>query len=84
MKKPLPMDETTRLLSMNLQEIAENLHKDIKSRTGEEIAFTLLVFTEGRSQYISTTDRETSLRQIKTMIEYWERDLPDMPAHEIN
>ena len=80
----IPMNETTRVLSLQLSEVADNLRADIKEKTGEDLAFTLMIFTEGRAQYISTTDRATSIEQIENMLDYWKRDLPDVPAHEIN
>ncbi len=76
------MDNKIQLLSKNLQKIADNLNKQIEDVTGKRFAFTLMIFTDGQAQYISSTDRATSLKEIKRMIGYWEKGLPDIPAHE--
>lgn len=78
------MNETTRKISKQLSAIADNLRADIMEKTGEDLPFTLMIFTEGRSQYISNVDRSTSIEQIENMLDYWKRDLPNIPAHEIN
>lgn len=76
------MSENAQLVSHQLKAIAEKLNKDIFDLTGEKLAFTLMIFTEGQTQYISSIDRATSLVQIKKMIKYWEMGMPDIPAHE--
>lgn len=78
------MDGTNIKLSKSLKQIADNLDKDIQEKSGEKLAFTLMVFTEGRAQYISNVDRQTSVEQIKQMLDYWEDGMPDIPAHEIS
>jgi len=78
------MNETTRLLSEQLADVADNLRADIKDKTGQDIPFTLMIFTQGRAQYISNVDRAISIEQIENMLDYWKQDLPDIPAHEIN
>lgn len=85
MKKPtIPMNATTRKASKALAEIADELQLIIEEKIGEKIPFTLMLFTEGRSQYISNVDRADSIEQIENMLDYWKRDLPDIKPHEIN
>ena len=50
---------------------------------GERVAFTLLVFTEGRASYISTASRPESVREIQHLLELWGHGQPDVPAHEV-
>ena len=69
-------------LSRDLQGIAADLSKRIEKSAGEPVAFTLLVFTEGRASYISSASREDSVREIKHLLDLWGHDMPDIPAHE--
>lgn len=77
------MKDSTLALSRNLQGIARDLDKAIEDAAGERVAFTLLVFTEGRASYISTAAREDSVREIKNLLTLWGHEMPDVPAHEI-
>lgn len=76
------MKAATVALSQHLQEIARDLDTAIETAAGERVAFTLLVFTEGRASYISTADRKESVREIKHLLDIWEQGMPDVPAHE--
>lgn len=76
------MKRSTVRVSEELQRIAQRLDKDIEAAAGERIAFTLLVFTEGRASYVSTAPREDSVREIKNLLDVWERGMPDVPAHD--
>ena len=69
-------------LSRDLRGIAADLSKRIEKSAGEPVAFTLLVFTEGRASYISSASREDSVREIKHLLDLWGHDMPDIPAHE--
>lgn len=73
----------TVALSEHLQDIARELDRRIKEVAGERVAFTLLVFTEGRASYISTAARAESVREIRHLLELWEQGMPDIPAHEV-
>jgi hypothetical protein len=72
----------TMQLSKDLQGIAADLSKQIERSAGEPVAFTLLVYTEGRASYISNATREESVREIKHLIDLWGHGMPDIPAHE--
>ncbi len=71
-------------LSKKLQSIARTLDKKIEKVAGERVAFTLIVFTDGRASYVSTCDRKESVREIKKLLDYWGNGFPDIPAHEVN
>lgn len=71
-------------LSRDLRSIAQKLDKMIEQSAGERVAFTLMVFTDGRASYISTACREDSLREIKKLVSLWEAGMPDVPAHQIS
>lgn len=77
------MKPSTLALSRGLQQIARDLDKAIENTAGERVAFTLLVFTEGRASYISTASRPESVREIQHLLELWGHGQPDVPAHEV-
>ena len=77
------MKASTLALSRSLQDIARDLDKAIEKAAGERVAFTLIVFTEGRASYISTAPREFSVAEIKNLLTLWGHDMPDVPAHEV-
>lgn len=75
------MKASTIALSKELEAIARGLDRVIADAAGERIAFTLVVFTEGRASYVSTASREDSVREIKTLLAHLEAGMPDVPAH---
>lgn len=77
------MKPGTIALSEALQSIGRRLDADIEKSAGERVAWTLVVFTEGRASYISTANREDSVREIKDLLALWGEGMPDVPAHEI-
>lgn len=77
------MNEATINLSRQLQAIAGELDERISNAAGERTGFTLIIFTEGRASYISTIDREASVREIKHLLSLWDQDMPDVPAHDV-
>ncbi len=70
-------------LSVGLQDIANRLDDDIERTAGKRIAFTLLVFTDGRASYVSSASREESVREIRHLLDLWGQGMPDVPAHEV-
>lgn len=78
------MKPGTLALSHELKGIASSLDKMIEAAAGERVAFTLLVFTEGRASYISTANREDSVHEIKHLLDIWEQGMPDIPAHDFS
>lgn len=70
-------------ISRELQNIAGRLRKDIEQVAGQPGAFSLFVWTEGRSNYISTADRETVIAVLEEHIKGWKAGMPDIPAHEV-
>ena len=70
-------------LSKDLRGIAKKLDAMIEQSAGERVAFTLMVFTDGRASYISTASREDSVREIKKLLALWEAGMPDIAAHDM-
>jgi len=71
-------------ISRKLPDIAKEVDRLIDEAAGEKVAFTLMIFTEGRAQYISSCDRADSTREIRRMLDYWESGAPDIEAHKVN
>ena len=77
------MKASTVALSEALPDIAKLLDYEIEHAAGERVAWTLVVFTEGRASYISSAKREESVAEIKKLLALWEHGMPDIPAHEV-
>lgn len=77
------MNASTIKVSQALNDVAHGLDVLLEDIAGERVAFTLLVFTEGRASYVSTANREESVQQIKHLLELWEKGMPDVPAHGV-
>jgi len=71
------------LVSQELEGIATQIDKMLTKLVGHEVAFSLFVWTEGRSNYISTANREEVTAILKQHIAGWEAGMPDIKAHEI-
>lgn len=76
------MNKITKRISKRLQKIAKRIDKMIEHVAGERIGFMLVVYTPERASYISSIDREDNIKQMKLMLELWEKETPDVPAHE--
>ena len=71
-------------VSKELQGIARDLGKAIDTAAGEPVAFSLLVWTEGRCNYISNGPRADSVKAMRELLQAWEAGMPDVPAHEVS
>jgi hypothetical protein len=78
------MSNSAFKISQALQRIAQRLDDGIREIAGERIAFTLVIYTEGEAQYVSSASREDSIKNLKTLIERWESGDPDVPFHQKN
>lgn len=72
-------------VSRGLQEVARDLDQQLERLAGARVSFSLFVYTEGRTQYISSSgDRAEIKRAITAILDGWEAGMPDIPAHEIS
>lgn len=55
-----------------LQRVAREVERELFDVTGEKIGFALLVFTPGRTQYISNCPRREVVPVAKQYVEYLE------------
>ena len=78
------MSEAAIKLSKQLPKIAAALDETIERVCGESIAFTLIIYTEGRASYISSCAREDSVREMRHLLDLWDQGMTDTPVHKIN
>ncbi len=78
------MESASIKISRKIQGFAKSLDKKIEKAAGVRVAFTLIIYTDNRASYISTCDRLESITELKKLIALWEKDMPDIPAHEVN
>jgi hypothetical protein len=71
-------------ISKQLQAIAAELDARLEGVAGERVAFTLVVFTDGRANYVSTASREDSVHNLRQLLGQWETDAPDTPVHHLD
>lgn len=69
-------------VSEHLQAVARELDQRLERIAGKRVAFSLFVWTDGRSNYISTADRSEIIAVMEQMIAGWKQGMPDVPAHE--
>jgi hypothetical protein len=77
------MSSPTNKVSLALPAIANQLDKQLEDAAGERVAFTLIVYTPERANYIGNCNRDEAAKAITEMIEAWNAGMPDIPAHKI-
>lgn len=72
------------LISRQLQDIAQELEVRLTGIVGHPVAFSLFVWTDGRSNYISSAARAEVVQVLEQHLAGWKAGMPDVPAHEIS
>lgn len=72
------------LMSKALQPLATALDEIIQDHVGKRIGFCLVVFTEGRAQYVSNCDRAEVVAALQELLTRWGQGMPDIKAHEVS
>lgn len=70
------------LVSEEIQSLAESIDKRLEEITGRRQNFVLVVFTEGRANYVSNGNREEVRNELASLVKFWQEGMPDIPAHE--
>jgi len=78
------MSNVTIRISKKLTAIAKRIDILIKNACGERVGFMLIIYTPERASYISSIDRADNIKQMKKLIELWDKGQPDIKAHEVN
>lgn len=76
------MSDATEV-SKHLQTIAAEIDERLTQLVGHKVAFSLFVWTDGRSNYISTADRKEVAAVLVEHLKGWAKGMPDVPAHRI-
>ena len=71
-------------VSQRLQELAQELDRQLEDIAGEPVGFTLIVYTHPRASYISNVARPVAVREIRALLAAWAAGMPDVPAHEVS
>lgn len=77
------MSDATEV-SKHLQIIAAAIDDKLTQLVGHKVAFSLFVWTDGRSNYISTADRKEVGAVLVEHLKLWADGMPDVPAHKIS
>jgi hypothetical protein len=80
----LPAGSTAAAVSVHLPEVASVTYDALEAIAGRRVDFSLIVWTEGRFQYISTADRSDVKGALLKLLEGWDAGMPDLPAHEVS
>jgi len=77
--------ETDRIISINLKRIFSDLIDELQSITNKkDIGLSLVIFNHddnSRLNYISNCDRNEVIKVWKTLLDGWEKGMPDIPGH---
>lgn len=72
-------------ISKKLPAVADHLSSKLRKIAGQPVAFSLIVWTEGRFQYVSNSkDRAEIKTALQALIDGWDEGMPDIPAHKVN
>jgi hypothetical protein len=72
------------VISQSLQEIATEIDERLTKLVGHKVSFSLFVWSEGRSNYISTAPRIEVATVLLEHIKGWVEGMPDIPAHKVD
>ena len=72
-------------VSKNLKNIAKQLSKRIDKSAGKPMMFSLVIFNDepgSEMQYISNAEREGVQKALKSLLDGWDKGMPDIPNHD--
>ncbi len=75
-----PMSDAAEV-SKHLKTIAGEIDKRLTGLVGHKVAFSLFVWTDGRSNYISTASRSEVAQVLVQHLKGWAAGMPDIAAH---
>ena len=85
MPKPDPRASAASIrVGQELQTVAAELSARLNGIAGQDVAWSLFVWTDGRASYIAHADRAQVIGVLEHMIARWKQGMPDIPAHEIS
>lgn len=75
--------ESMLKVSSAAQQLARKLEEELEEIAGEKLAFTLIVWTFPRTNYISNAPRALIVPELQKMLEAWQAGAPDIPPHKV-
>lgn len=81
----MSMDDADRRVSENLRSLANDIDQHLREVAGCRMGFSLVVFNgvpDSRLNYVSNCDRGEVVAALRSLLDGWEADMPDVPAHE--
>lgn len=70
-------------ISEKLQDLARAIDSVLFAVAGEPVRFSLFVWSEGRSQYVSNVQRPDVITAVEETVARWKAGMPDVPAHKV-
>lgn len=71
-------------VSKHLQGLATELQMALDKIAGEHVCFSLHVWTDHASNYVSNARRDDVAKALAELLEAWKAGMPDVPAHRRN
>ncbi len=74
-------------VSKKLPSLIRMIDKIVRNIAGQRMGISLVIFNTtpgGRVNYISNCHRDEVKEAFKELIEAWDADMPDVPAHEVD
>lgn len=68
-------------VSLALQQLAAAINDHLQEVAGEPVAFVLVLQVGGTAQYVSNADRKDGAALITELLQRWEANRADIPAH---
>ena len=69
-------------VSRHLRDLAQDIDKLLQLIAGEKMLFSLFVWSDDRSQYVSNAQRDDVKKALEECLELWKKGMPDVPLHE--
>ena len=73
--------EAAMRLSCNMQQAAKTIQDYLNFVADGQVEFILLAHTDNVLQYLSTIDREQSMKMLEELLNRWKSNKADIPAH---
>ena len=68
-------------VSRHLQWVAGVVETLLSKLAGEPVKFSLLIWSDGRAQYVSNAEREGCTTAMRELLARWDEGTPDVPEH---
>ena len=73
--------EQAKRVNLVLQAVANEINAALRHAAGTEVAFVLVVSTEGAAQYVSNASRPEGIELLESLLSRMQVLKADIPAH---